>query len=184
MDATVKVAEERHPWDLEADAGELDLPEPSPRPSNIVNLADVEGEVGKALGATAGSVRTGLNWESLAPGGEGSPPHCHSEEEEIFVVLEGSGKLVLWPSPHAHRLHPDAKHEEHEIRAGHVVSRPAGSRIGHSFLAGDQGMTYLAYGTRKPNDITYYPRSNKIFFRGVGVIARLENLEYSDGEPG
>jgi uncharacterized cupin superfamily protein len=44
-------------------------------------------------------------------------------------------------------------------------------------------MTYLAYGTREPNDITYYPRSNKIFFRGVGLIARLENLDYSDGEP-
>ena len=26
------------------------------------------------------------------------------------------------------------------------------------------------------------PRSNKVFLRGVGVIARLEQLEYSDGE--
>ena len=29
----------------------------------------------------------------------------------------------------------------------------------------------------------YYPRSNKVFFRGLGVIARLELLEYGDGEP-
>ena len=183
MGVTVEVSQEPHPWDREAAAGELELPEPSPRPSSIVNVADVEDEDGKGLGAAAGSVRTGLNWESLSPGEEGSPPHCHSEEEEIFVVLEGSGKLLLWPSPQAHRLHPDPKYEEHDVRAGHVVSRPAGTRIGHSFVAGDKGMTYLAYGTRKPNDITYYPRSNKIFFRGVGVIARLENLDYADGEP-
>ena len=41
----------------------------------------------------------------------------------------------------------------------------------------------LVYGTREPNDICYYPRSNKIGFRGVGVLARLESLDYWDGEP-
>jgi hypothetical protein len=28
----------------------------------------------------------------------------------------------------------------------------------------------------------YYPRSNKIAFRGLGVIGRLERLNYWDGE--
>ena len=41
----------------------------------------------------------------------------------------------------------------------------------------------LVYGTRRPNDITYYPRSNKIAWRGVGVIGRVESLDYMDGEP-
>jgi uncharacterized cupin superfamily protein len=63
-----------------------------------------------------------------------------------------------------------------------VISRPAGTRIAHSLHAGPEGLTYLAYGTRESNDITYYPRSNKIFFRGVGLIARLRSLEYDDGE--
>ena len=44
-------------------------------------------------------------------------------------------------------------------------------------------MTYLAYGTREPNDVCYYPRSNKIYFRGLGLVARLEALDYFDGEP-
>ena len=44
-------------------------------------------------------------------------------------------------------------------------------------------MTFLAYGTRRPNDVCYYPRSNKIFWRGLGLIARLEPLDYDDGEP-
>jgi uncharacterized cupin superfamily protein len=186
MGVTVEVSPEPHPWDREAAAGELELPEPSPRPATIVNLADVEGEYGgllKALGDSAGSVRTGLNWVSLPPGEDGSPPHCHSEDEELFVVLSGEGSLLLWPSPQAHRVNPEATMEEHPIRAGHVISRPPATRVGHSFVAGDDGLTYLAYGTRKPNDIIYYPRSNKIFFRGVGLIARLENLDYFDGEP-
>jgi hypothetical protein len=35
---------------------------------------------------------------------------------------------------------------------------------------------------RDPGDVCYYPRSGKIAFRGVGVIARLESLDYWDGE--
>jgi hypothetical protein len=28
----------------------------------------------------------------------------------------------------------------------------------------------------------YYPRSEKVFFRGLGVIARVVDLDYWDGE--
>jgi uncharacterized cupin superfamily protein len=69
------------------------------------------------------------------------------------------------------------------LRAGHVVARPPGTKIAHAIRAGDDGMTLLVYGTRKPNDICYYPRSGKIYWRGIGFIGRLEPLEYSDGEP-
>ena len=41
----------------------------------------------------------------------------------------------------------------------------------------------LIYGPRKPNDMAYYPRSNKIAWRGLGVIGRVEVLDYFDGEP-
>jgi uncharacterized cupin superfamily protein len=44
-------------------------------------------------------------------------------------------------------------------------------------------MTFLAYGTREANDICYYPRSNKLYFRGVGLVGRIEALGYDDGEP-
>ena len=81
------------------------------------------------------------------------------------------------------RARPGRPGSGRRLRRGSVVSRPAGTRISHSFRAGAAGLTYLAYGTREPNDICYYPRSNKIFFRGLGLIARLEALEYSDGEP-
>jgi uncharacterized cupin superfamily protein len=185
MGATVEVASEPHPWDREAAAGDLDVPRPAGRPSTIVNVDDVEGEYGgraKSLAHAAGAERTGLNWVSLHAGEEGAPSHCHSAEEEIFVVLDGTGTLLLTPSPQ--RARRGAAEEEISLRAGHIVSRPPGTGIAHSFRAGDDGITYLAYGTRDPNDVCFYPRSNKIFFRGVGLIARLEDLDYFDGEPG
>jgi uncharacterized cupin superfamily protein len=43
-------------------------------------------------------------------------------------------------------------------------------------------LTMLMYGTRDTNDVCYYPRSDKIFWRGVGVIGRIERLDYWDGE--
>ena len=41
----------------------------------------------------------------------------------------------------------------------------------------------LVYGTRSTNDMAFYPRSSKIFWRGLGVIGRIESLEYGHGEP-
>jgi uncharacterized cupin superfamily protein len=172
------------PWDVEAQADPLELGDPAPRPANIVNVRDVEADSGgvrKPLAATAGSVRTGLNWIDLPPGKRGAPPHCHSADEEAFVILDGAGTLELWPAPVA--AGRGVEREDVPVRAGHVVARPPGTKIAHSFRAGDDGLTFLAYGTREPNDIAYYPRSNKIYWRGVGVIGRIEHLEYADGEP-
>jgi uncharacterized cupin superfamily protein len=68
------------------------------------------------------------------------------------------------------------------VRAGSVVARPPRTRVGHAFRAGTDGMKLLAYGTREPNDIAWYPRSKKIYFRGVGLMTRLPELDYWDGE--
>ena len=174
-----------HPWEREAAAGEPELPELGPRPASVVNLDELEGDAGgrvKPLARSAGADLTGLNWARLEEGEEGAPPHLHSADEEIFVVLDGEGVLQLWPTPQ--RVRQGVDYEEHPIRAGHVISRPASSGIAHGFRAGPPGMTMLAYGTRRPNDVCYYPRSNKIYFRGLGLIARLDDLDYADGEPG
>ena len=137
----------------------------------------------KRLASTAGAKQSGLNWIGAPPNDEGAPPHCHSAEEEIFVVLDGEGTLELWAGPKPGAPLPTEPKETHTVRRGNVVARPPGTRISHCFRAGDTGLTYLAYGTREANDMCYYPRSNKIFFRGLGLIARLEPLEYFDGEP-
>lgn len=170
---------ETHQWVAEVALGRPELPEPSERPSRIVNLDDVADDeeergdtkaIERQLGSAAGSIRAGLNWIDVAPGKLSCPPHCHSSEEELFVVLGGDGVCLLGD-------------EEHEVRRGSVVSRPPGTRVAHAFRAGAEGLQFLAYGTRQPNDICYYPRSEKIYFRGVGLMTRLERLDYWDGEP-
>jgi uncharacterized cupin superfamily protein len=165
------------PWDVEAKAEPLAFGEPAPAPSNIVSLQDGDRE--RELGAEAGSEQAGLNWLRIDEGRLSGPPHCHSAEEEVFVVLEGEGTLELWPAPAAH----GAQREDVAVRPGHVISRPASTRVAHALRAGSGGLTLLAYGTRTPGDVCYYPRSNKLFWRGVGVIGRIETLDYADGEP-
>ena len=44
---------------------------------------------------------SGIKHISVAPNACGAPFHCHSAEEEIFVVLEGSGTLRLGEERHA-----------------------------------------------------------------------------------
>ncbi len=186
----VEVGGGQPPWDREASAGEPEIGELSERPATIVAMEDVAAEdfrggetvraVKRDLGSAAGSIRTGLNYVTVDPGKLHAPPHCHSAEEEIFVVLDGDGTLELTPAPRARDL--GIGEESEAVRAGSVLARPAGTRVAHSFRAGDRGLTLLAYGTRDPNDIAYYPRSNKVFLRGAGVIARLEHLDYWDGE--
>jgi uncharacterized cupin superfamily protein len=169
-----------HPWDREP---ELFWPEPTAgRPATIVNMQDVEPDVRggrrrRDLARAAGSRWTGLKHIELDPGALSGPPHVHSAEEEILVVLDGDGTLELTPS-----MPPSAEPERHAVRKGSVVARPPGTGVAHAFRAGDSGLTLIAWGTRDPNDICWYPRSKKIFWRGVGVIGRIEQLDYWEGE--
>lgn len=162
----------------EAELGPPDLTHPRKRPGTIVNLADVAPDrverprvarVRRNLGRAARSRLTGLQHVVVDPGRYSTAPHCHSLEEEIFVVLAGTGVLVL-------------DDEETSVGPGHVVGRPPGTGVAHVFRA-ESELTYLAYGTREPGDVCYYPRSNKIAWRGVGVMARVERItDYWDGE--
>jgi uncharacterized cupin superfamily protein len=164
-----------HPWDREP---ELVWPDPEPeRPATIVATDDVEphvvgGRRRRHLASAAGSRWTGLTHIECDAGTLSAPPHVHSAEEEIFVVLDGEGTLELFGD----------EPETHPVRRGSVVARPPGTRVAHAFRAGDSGLTLIAWGTREPNDICWYPRSRKMFWRGVGVIGRIETLDYWDGE--
>jgi uncharacterized cupin superfamily protein len=174
------------PFAAEAAAGPLELPPPEPeRPPTIVSLEEAElserrhGDVASVRrdhGDALGSVAIGVGQLVVEPGKLTYPPHCHSAEEEVFVVLAGDGALLLVEHEEADREEP--------VRPGSVVVRPPGTRVSHAFRAGDGGLTLLAFGTREPNDIVYYPRSGKVSLRGIGVRFRVERLDYFDGEPG
>ena len=177
---------EDHPWKREANAGPPDVGDPAERPSRIVNVLDVEPELrdgetvaraSRNLGRAAGSYKTGIRHFEVDPGKLNNPPHCHSAEEEIFVVLDGGGTVELWP-----HLREGGELETRDVGRGSVVARPAGNGRPHAFRAGEQGLSVLAFGTRDPRDVTYYPRSRKVSFRGIGLIGRLDVLDYWDGE--
>jgi uncharacterized cupin superfamily protein len=186
-------AEEDQPWAREAAAGPPEVGELSERPPDIVNADDVEafertGETvarrGRDLGRAAGSLQTGLKLYDVAPGKLMNPPHAHSAEEEIFVVLAGTGTLAVWHHPRG-PSEPErfaADRDEHPLRAGSVVASAAGTGRPLELRVSEEGMRVLAYGTRDPNDICFYPRSGKVMLRGVGLIGRIEPLDYWDGE--
>lgn len=186
-------ADEDHPWKREAAAGPPGSAGLSERPAYVVNAdsvaaatrvgATVERTI-RNLGAAGGSLKTGLALYDVAPGKLMNPPHAHSEEEEIFVVLAGGGEVELWPHPRG-ATDPErfpSSSERAALTPGSTVARPAGTGRAHSIRAGADGMRLLAYGMRRPNDVCFYPRSGKISFRGVGVIGRIEQLDYWEGE--
>lgn len=161
----------REPEDLEATPGERP-------PTTIHYTGGIERVIRRGetdvtwldAGRATGSTTTGLRHGTIAAGMAGPPPHVHSAEHEIFVVLSGAGTLLLGE-------------ETFDVRAGSVVGRPAGTGVAHQLRASPGGpLSFLAWSTRDPGDLVYQPRSAKVLFRGLGVIARVEAVEYWDGE--
>ncbi len=89
------------------------------------------------------------------------------------MVLAGEGVLEL------------GLDEEHPIRAGHVIGRPAGTGVAHAFRADASGpLTLLTFGTSSGAEVAWYPRSRKLLVGGRLIrIAEEDELGFWDGEP-
>ena len=101
-------------------------PKPAP-PEGPVALDGLEsffGGMAKRPGHAAGAKQSGLNWTKIPPNDEGAPPHCHSADEEVFVILDGEGALELWAPPQPGDTRQTTPQETHPLRRGHVISRP------------------------------------------------------------
>jgi uncharacterized cupin superfamily protein len=151
-----------HPFVAEAAAGPLRAPVPSSdRPSHVIALDGLDtgpfppAQIRQPARA-CGSVAAGLNHVVLPPGQAGARAHCHSLEEELFVVLEGSGTLALGE-------------EGHPLSPGDVVARPPSRRLAHALTAGGDGLTYLVYGTREAGDYLLPRRREGVGARTRGV---------------
>jgi uncharacterized cupin superfamily protein len=167
----------------EGELGPPELPadsEPThPRPRTIVGLDDVEPDVvdrprvarrRRQLGRAAGAQISALSWLQISPGKLAHPEQCHTLEEKLFVILSGSGAMVLGD-------------EKIPVGPGHVISRPAGTGVAHTFRAAAEAeLILLAYGSLEPGDLCYFPRSGKVALRGLGVVARLQTADYWEGE--
>src|SRR5512139_4195768 len=71
------------------------------------------------LGDATGSQSLGFGLDRLLPGRRTSFTHAHSHEEELVHVLSGTCHLRV--------VEPGAEPREIPLRAGHVVSFPAGT---------------------------------------------------------
>ena len=127
--------------------------------------AITDGMVAKKLGA---------GFDILAPGKRSCPYHYHLAQEEMFVILVGSGSLRV-----AGQTLP--------VRAGDVVVIPPGPEYPHQFInTSDAPMHYLSISTQEEPEICGYPDSGKLGAFAPGHRLRVRpvtNLDYWDGEP-
>ncbi len=153
-------APEDHPWKREAAVGPPEVGELADRPGRIVNVSDVEAHVRE--GATVahavrdsrratGSLKTGLRLFEVPPASSSTHrtatvPRRRSSSSRRATARSRSGPTSAgWgartPSD------PTGQHGRPAGRHGQSSRRACWRR----------GLSVLAYGTRDPRDVTYYP---------------------------
>ena len=124
--------------------------------------------------------KLGASVDTVAPGQRSCPYHLHHAQEEMFVIVEGSGTLRV-----AGELLP--------LVQGDVVFIPPGPDYPHQIInTSERPLKYLSISTRDFPEICEYPDSGKYLAwspapeggEGFDAIQRTEaNLDYWDGEP-
>jgi uncharacterized cupin superfamily protein len=118
--------------------------------------------------------KLGAGYDELPAGKRSCPYHYHLAQEEMFVILEGTGTLRV-----AGEMLP--------VRQGDVVIIPPGPEYPHQFInTSGAVMKYLSISTQERPELCVYPDSGKVlgYAKGVRVMNRAEaNLDYWDGEP-
>jgi hypothetical protein len=113
------------PWDVEAEVGELEFAEPaSARRTSSRSTTSRSTRTATRLSPSGRSEISGLELDPPRPGPSRLRPALPLLESEAFVVLDGGGRLELWPTPRsagAARLSASPR-----AARGHVVARPPG----------------------------------------------------------
>ena len=127
-------------------------------------------------GTSATKLAAGIN--VVPPGKRACPFHFHHAQEEMFIVLEGSGTLRV-----AGEMLP--------IHTGDTIFIPPGREFPHQIInTSDAPLKYLAIGTTDDPEICEYPDSGKYLAEGglatgqpFEVIGRSgQSLPYWEGE--
>jgi uncharacterized cupin superfamily protein len=128
---------------------------------------------GGRLSAGTAAKKLAAGVDTLPPGKRSCPYHFHHAEEEMFIVLEGSGTLRV-----AGEMLP--------ITAGDVIFIPPGPEYPHHILnTSDAPLKYISIGTNEPIEICEYPDSGKHLvgaphFHTIG--RKGAEVDYWDGE--
>ncbi len=124
--------------------------------------------------------RLGCGYAVVPPGKTGCPFHVHHAEDEMFVILSGSGEYRFGK-------------KKYQVKAGDVLGAPIGGpEYAHQLWnTGDKPLKYLAISSKSEMEICEYPDTKKIGFYGnnAGGGKRFRHitrdgmsLEYDDGD--
>lgn len=131
------------------------------------------------LGAGTAARKLGASIDTVPPGFRSCPYHFHHAQEEMFIVIEGSGSIRV-----AGEMLPIAK--------GDVVFVPAGPEYPHQIVnTSDAPLKYLSISTRETPEVCEYPDSGKYAAMArdsdrlaLYAVQRAEtSVDYWDGEP-
>jgi mannose-6-phosphate isomerase-like protein (cupin superfamily) len=133
--------------DLQPVGGLGPLPAAKSTPATILNLDEVEdmaprfglNDSGEARFARTDlkARRTGISLQRLKPGARQTFGHHHHADEEIYVVISGSGRVAL----------------DDEIREiGRLDAIRVAPPTKRAFEAGPEGLELLAFGTHHAGD--------------------------------
>lgn len=129
----------------------------------------------RCAGLSPGTVARKLaaSVDTVPPGKRSCPYHFHHAEEEMFIVLEGSGTLRV-----AGEMLP--------ITSGDVIFIPPGPDYPHHILnTSNAPLKYISVGTNEPIEVCEYPDSGKYLVgsQHFHAIARKDgDVDYWDGE--
>ncbi|WP_018604366.1 cupin domain-containing protein [Uliginosibacterium gangwonense] len=123
--------------------------------------------------------KLGASIDILAPGKRSCPYHFHHAQEEMFIILEGTGSLRV-----AGEVLP--------VHAGDMVFIPPGPEYPHQIInTSDQALKYLSISTMDSPEVVEYPDSGKYLAkvdredtRAFQAIRHLDDsVDYWTDEP-
>jgi uncharacterized cupin superfamily protein len=159
-------------------------------PKPVINIDDaplIDRGNGKQFAVKWGRVAPLLGLEGLGcavhvvpPGKKAFPFHRHHVMDELFYVVAGEGEYRYGD-------------ERFPLRAGDIVSAPAGAKAHQIINTGSQELRYLGISSIGGVDIVDYPDSGKVAM-AAGIknadfktatytgLGRVQPADYYDGE--
>ena len=120
----------------------------------------------KALGDAVGMRDIGVHLVRINPGDDSTEYHTHYCDEEFVYVLAGRGVTEI--GGRKYKIAPGDFMGFTAPSAPHSISNPY-----------DQPLVYLLGGTRKPVDVSEYPRARKRAYKFHG---RRHTVKFKDVE--
>ncbi|HNX14004.1 MAG TPA: cupin domain-containing protein [Oscillospiraceae bacterium] len=135
---------------------------------------DEVGLITQSLGAAVGSQKFYVNIDRVPAGAYSTKYHSHSQQEEFFLIMDGSGTLRF-------------DGQEYPIKKGDFISKPGGKNLAHQFYnSGSDVLVILDIGTKEPEDTCFYPDERVYLHKSNGerhIFSNKSLLENWTSDP-